>query len=109
MCYLCMKRRFFNIRIINAHAPTEDKEEEEKEEFCRITPKLVSSNNRILFGEICDILTGNKHICVTSFCKASCFICNAFKSMWKEFEKVLEASLCRCCTDLSLHFHAVRR
>jgi hypothetical protein len=28
MCYLGVKSRFFSISIINAHAPTEDKEEE---------------------------------------------------------------------------------
>jgi hypothetical protein len=29
MCYLHLKSRFFNIAIINAHATTEDKEEED--------------------------------------------------------------------------------
>jgi hypothetical protein len=30
LCYLCIKEKFFNISVISAHAPTEDKEEEIK-------------------------------------------------------------------------------
>jgi hypothetical protein len=33
ICYSCLKSRFFNISIIHVHAPSEDKEEEENEEF----------------------------------------------------------------------------
>jgi hypothetical protein len=33
LCYLCLKSRLFYTSIIDAHAPTEDQEEEEKEEF----------------------------------------------------------------------------
>jgi len=34
MCTLRIKTKFFKLSIINIHAPTEDSEEMEKEQFC---------------------------------------------------------------------------
>jgi endonuclease/exonuclease/phosphatase family metal-dependent hydrolase len=55
MCYLCLKRRFFNTRIINERAPTEDKEEEEQEEFYKLErayDKLPANDIRIIVGDM---------------------------------------------------------
>jgi hypothetical protein len=56
MCYLRLKSRYFNISTINAHAPTEDKDEEEKEEFCemleRAYDKIPANDNMIIVGDM---------------------------------------------------------
>jgi exonuclease III len=56
MCYLRLKSRLFNIIIINVHAPTEDKEEEEKgalyEKLERAYDKLPAINIRIILGDM---------------------------------------------------------
>jgi exonuclease III len=56
MCYLRLKSGFFNISVINAHAPTEDKEKEKKKEFCeklgRAYDKLPANDIRIIVGDI---------------------------------------------------------
>jgi exonuclease III len=59
MCYLRLKGRFFNISIINAHAPTEDKEEEQKEQFYekleRAYDKHPANDIRITVGDMNEI------------------------------------------------------
>jgi hypothetical protein len=56
LCYLHLKSRFFNISIINAHAPTEDKEEEEEEAFYeklkRAYDELPANDIRIILGDM---------------------------------------------------------
>jgi hydroxypyruvate isomerase len=56
MCYVHLKSRFFNISIINAHAPTEDKEEEEEKAFYenleRAYDKLPANDIRIIVGDM---------------------------------------------------------
>jgi hypothetical protein len=56
MCYLRLKSRFFNISTINAHAPTEDKEEGGKDSFYkkleRAYDKLPANNIRIVVGDM---------------------------------------------------------
>jgi exonuclease III len=56
MCYLRLKSRFYNISLINAHAPTEDKKEEEKEAFYekweRSCDKLPANDIRIIMGDM---------------------------------------------------------
>jgi hypothetical protein len=52
MCYLHLKSRFFNIGIINAHAPTEDKEEEFYEKLERAYDKFPANDIRITVGDM---------------------------------------------------------
>jgi hypothetical protein len=56
MCYLHLKSRLFNISIIKNHASTEDKEEEENEEFYekleRAYYKLPADEIRTIVGDI---------------------------------------------------------
>jgi exonuclease III len=56
ICYLRLKSGSFNISIINAHAPTEDGEEEGKEEFYekleRAYDKLPASDIRVIVGDM---------------------------------------------------------
>lgn len=40
VCCLRVKGRFFNMSIINVHAPTEDKEDSIKDEFYEVLEKL---------------------------------------------------------------------
>jgi hypothetical protein len=65
MCYLHLKNRFFNISTINAHVPTEDKEEEENEEFYekleRAYDKLPANDIRIIVRDI-NAKTGKENI-----------------------------------------------
>jgi len=43
ICCLRVKGRFFNMRIINVHAPTEDKEDSIKDEFYEVLEKIYDS------------------------------------------------------------------
>ncbi|XP_058126780.1 craniofacial development protein 2-like [Anopheles ziemanni] len=43
LCYLRMRGKFYNISLINVHAPTEDKDEEEKDLFYGRLAKLYES------------------------------------------------------------------
>jgi hypothetical protein len=43
LCWLRIKRKFFKHIIINVHAPTEDKSEDEKEDFCDDLRRLYDS------------------------------------------------------------------
>jgi hypothetical protein len=65
MCYLRLKSRFFYISIINAHALSEDKEEEEKEEFYenleRAYNKLPANGIRNIVGDM-NAKTGKENI-----------------------------------------------
>jgi hypothetical protein len=62
MCYLRLKSRFFNIRMINAHAPTEDKEKEEfYEKLERAYDKLPANGIRIIVGDM-NAKTGKENI-----------------------------------------------
>lgn len=43
VCYLRVKGRFFNLSIINVHAPTKDKEDSIKDEFYEVLEKFYDS------------------------------------------------------------------
>jgi len=55
ICCLHVKGRFFNMSIINAHAPTEDKEDSIKDEFYEVLEKIYDSrlknDMKILIGD----------------------------------------------------------
>jgi hypothetical protein len=48
MCKLRIKTKFFNLSIINVHAPTVDREEMEKEEFYSLLERTYDSTRRYL-------------------------------------------------------------
>ena len=57
LCTLRMRGKFFNISLINVHAPTEDKEEEEKDLFYGRLARIVDACPRhdliIILGDFC--------------------------------------------------------
>jgi hypothetical protein len=65
ICTLRAKTRFFNLTLINAHAPTEDKDSEYKEEFYQMLQKAYvqepSNDIKIIIGEL-NAQTGQEKI-----------------------------------------------
>jgi hypothetical protein len=56
ICVVRIKTKFHNTSFINVHAPTEEKEEIEKEAFCRkveaVYDACPSSDIKILLGDV---------------------------------------------------------
>jgi hypothetical protein len=52
MSYIIMRGRWFHIIVLNVHAPTEDKTDDEKEELERILDKFPKYHMKILLGDL---------------------------------------------------------
>jgi len=55
MCTICFRMKFFKVWFVNAHTPTEDKEEEEKENFYErlelLYDSLPRNDVKIIMGD----------------------------------------------------------